>query len=154
MTYNEKKSLYESIMKDVAKIVKRQINESTDDLISTEDAQKIMNSENGLDGYEYIYDNDSMYTYFIKSRASLRPSYKIATCATDGKTIYYNPDWMSELSAQEQAFVILHNCAHIIMNHHANNFEENIALDRKVNRFLEDKFPEFIGMTVKLNGYI
>ena len=27
MTYNEKKSLYESIMKDVAKIVKRQINE-------------------------------------------------------------------------------------------------------------------------------
>jgi len=28
MTYNEKKSLYESIMKDVAKIVKRQINEA------------------------------------------------------------------------------------------------------------------------------
>lgn len=27
MTYNEKKTLYESIMKDVAKIVKRQINE-------------------------------------------------------------------------------------------------------------------------------
>ena len=30
MTYNEKKSLYESIMKDIAKIVKRQINESND----------------------------------------------------------------------------------------------------------------------------
>lgn len=28
MTYNEKKSLYESIMKDVAKIVKRKLNES------------------------------------------------------------------------------------------------------------------------------
>lgn len=28
MTYNEKKSLYESIMKDVAKTVKRQINEA------------------------------------------------------------------------------------------------------------------------------
>ena len=28
MTYNEKKSLYESIMKDVAKIVKRQIYET------------------------------------------------------------------------------------------------------------------------------
>ena len=37
MTYNEKKSLYESIMKDVAKIVKRKINENEDydnDLIS------------------------------------------------------------------------------------------------------------------------
>ena len=32
MTYNEKKSLYESIMKDVAKIVKRQINEMTPDV--------------------------------------------------------------------------------------------------------------------------
>ena len=29
MTYNEKKSLYENIMKDVAKIVKRQINENS-----------------------------------------------------------------------------------------------------------------------------
>ena len=28
MTYNEKKSLYESIMKDVAKTVKRKLNES------------------------------------------------------------------------------------------------------------------------------
>ena len=32
MTYNEKKSLYESIMKDVAKIVKRQINEMSPDI--------------------------------------------------------------------------------------------------------------------------
>ena len=39
MTYNEKKSLYESIMKDVAKIVKRRLNES--DLISREDASDI-----------------------------------------------------------------------------------------------------------------
>ena len=28
MTYNEKKSLYESIMKDIAKTVKKQINEA------------------------------------------------------------------------------------------------------------------------------
>jgi hypothetical protein len=39
MTYNEKKSLYESIMKDVAKTVKRRLNES--DLISREDASDI-----------------------------------------------------------------------------------------------------------------
>jgi len=34
MTYNEKKSLYESIMKDVAKIVKRKINEDNSALES------------------------------------------------------------------------------------------------------------------------
>ena len=34
MTYNEKKSLYESIMKDVSKIVKRQINERALELSS------------------------------------------------------------------------------------------------------------------------
>ena len=35
MTYNEKKSLYESIMKDVAKTVKNKLNE--DDTSSTDD---------------------------------------------------------------------------------------------------------------------
>jgi hypothetical protein len=35
MTYNEKKSLYESIMKDVAKTVKKKINE--DDTSSSDD---------------------------------------------------------------------------------------------------------------------
>ncbi len=30
MTYNEKKSLYESIMKDIAKMVKRRLNENNE----------------------------------------------------------------------------------------------------------------------------
>lgn len=34
MTYNEKKSLYESIMKDVAKTVKRRLNEDLSDVES------------------------------------------------------------------------------------------------------------------------
>ena len=46
MTYNEKKSLYESIMKDVAKIVKRQINESdSDDELRTM-AKELKNGNN------------------------------------------------------------------------------------------------------------
>lgn len=36
MTYNEKKSLYESIMKDVAKSVKRHLNENEDSIYNYE----------------------------------------------------------------------------------------------------------------------
>ena len=32
--------------------------------------------------------------------------------------------------------------------------EENIELDRKVNRYLENRWPEFNGLTKKLNGFI
>ena len=51
MTYNEKMSLYESIMKEVAKTVKRQINEAssskplTDRLKSIKDKWEDMSSE-------------------------------------------------------------------------------------------------------------
>jgi hypothetical protein len=43
MIYNEKKSLYESIIQDVAKIVKRQINELTfrDSLMENQEYKSI-----------------------------------------------------------------------------------------------------------------
>lgn len=38
---------------------------------------------------------------------------------------------------------------------HVAMLEDNIALDKKVNRFLENKWPDdFAGLTRKLNGYI
>jgi hypothetical protein len=44
MTYDEKKSLYESIMKDIAKTVKRQINENSVSEIDTNE-RKIIREE-------------------------------------------------------------------------------------------------------------
>ena len=161
MTYNEKKSLYESIMKDVAKTVKRKINESedilshgNDDLFGFRDGIR-EESYIIIGGTDYISDNKSMRDYYFQANvSSIRSSLKVSTICTDGKNIYYNPDFMSKLSDVEQAFVILHCCAHIIMSHHSNNFEENIELDKKVNRYLEERWPEFRGLTKKLNGFI
>ena len=38
---------------------------------------------------------------------------------------------------------------------HVVTLEKNIALDKKVNRFLENKWPsDFAGLSRELNGYI
>ena len=145
MTYNEKKSLYESIMKDVAKTVKRQINEAG-----------VVNINSDIqDGLEYIQSNEDMQDYYEQAYIwNILPTHKVSTVCTDGKSIYYNPEFISSLTPKEKAFIILHNCVHKVQNHRANNFEENIELDRKVNCYIEDRWPEFRGLTKKLNGYI
>ena len=145
MTYNEKKSLYESIMKSVSKTIKRKINEA-----------QVDNFNSAIeDGLDYIQSNEDMNDYYEKANAyDILPSNNIVTVCTDGKTIYYNPNFISDLTPKEIAFIILHQCVHIIQNHRASNIEENIELDKKVNRYLENRWPEFIGLTNKLNGYI
>ena len=83
-----------------------------------------------------------MRNYFFESGIKyILGTKKIATICTDGENIYYNGEFMTGLSDVEQAFAILHCCAHINMLHHANNIEENIELDKKVNRYLEDRWP-------------
>ena len=67
MTYNEKKSLYESIMKDVAKTVKRRLNES--DLISREDASDIADQ----DEPEIFWNRGSKMQKLYNSISSMSP---------------------------------------------------------------------------------
>ena len=147
---NKKQALYESIMRSVAKTVKHALNEDafSEDLIIS-------------GGLGYIQANGTMQGYY--ERANIKrivPTKKISSVATDGTNIYYNPDFVNELSDQEQAFLILHCCAEIQMSDlpesdHVAMLEDNIALDKKVNRFLENKWPDdFAGLTRKLNGYI
>ena len=145
MTNTEKRSLYESIMKDVAKTVKRKINEAG-----------VANFKSVIkDGLDYIQSNEDMKDYYEKADVwDTLPSNKVSTMCTDGKTIYYNPKFINDLTPKEIAFVILHQCVHQIQNHKSGNMEENIELDRKVNRYLENRWPEFNGLTKKLNGFI
>ena len=68
MTYNEKKSLYESIMKDVAKIVKRRINEQFD-MLKNEILQRVMmiRKEMSSETFNNIaYVNGTLDSYLIK----------------------------------------------------------------------------------------
>ncbi len=149
MTHNEKKSLYESIMKQVAKIVNKRLNE--DEFIGPEGDDSYLIAA----GLDYIKADEEMSEYFDQANVeAFEATRKVATMCTDGKIIYYSPDFVGRLDDREQAFVILHCCAHIIMSHHAGNIEENIEMDKKVNRYLEERWPEFKGLTNQLNGFI
>lgn len=72
---------------------------------------------------------------------------EISTAATDGSTIYYNPEFISSLSKDEQTFVFAHEICHIAFNHidrrkDKNNNLWNIATDSVINALLkEDGLP-------------
>jgi len=166
MRNSENKALYESIMREVAKVVKRRINEDflpsnfdENDLISYDDAYDIAQEDENYrfikPGMDYIRKNPSLMSYYKTCHIqNIVPSDKVSTICTDGKKIYYSIKFMKSLSAKEQAFVIMHNGVHILMSHKASNFEENVELDRTVNAYIENHWPEFRGMTKRLNGYI
>ena len=66
----------------------------------------------------------------------------IKTAATDGKTIYYNNEFMSNISIDEQIFVMAHEVCHIAFNHilRSEGKDEdtwNIATDAVINAFLK-----------------
>ena len=72
------------------------------------------------------------------------------TACTDGKDIYYNPNFMKSLSKKQQLMVLAHEVCHIALNH-INRLEDknldlwNIATDAVINANLEkdgcDLFP-------------
>ena len=74
----------------------------------------------------------------------------ISTAATDGKVIYYNPEFLEKLSVPEQTFVFVHEVCHIAFDHilRSEGKEEtawNIATDAVINSFLKKdglKMPE------------
>ena len=141
---NNKRALYESIMKDVAKTVKKHLNEGRD----TRLADDTINS-----GLEYIQNNPEMDKLYRKTGINqFIPSRKVVSTATDGENIYYNPEFISDKSDVEIAFMILHECVHLLMNHKGTSLEDNIALDKKVNHYLEERWPEFAGIAMQLQA--
>ena len=66
---------------------------------------------------------------------------KIKTCATDGKTIYYNPEFMETLSGKEAVFLVGHELLHCIFLHlirkgNRDSRVWNVACDYAVNSLL------------------
>ena len=66
----------------------------------------------------------------------------IKIAATDGKTIYYNNEFMSNISIDEQIFIMAHEVCHIAFNHilRSEGKDEdtwNIARDAVINAFLK-----------------
>ncbi len=84
------------------------------------------------------------YPFFGSVIASVdyKESKDIPTAGTDGKTIYYNPDFLKKISVEEQTFIFAHEVCHIAFNHIARSKEKkqrlwNIATDAVINQFLK-----------------
>lgn len=84
------------------------------------------------------------YPFFgsVVTNVDYKESKDIIAAATDGKTIYYNPDFLDELSISEQTFIFAHEVCHIAFNHilRSENKDHdlwNIATDAVINQFLK-----------------
>ena len=67
----------------------------------------------------------------------------IATAGTNGKTIIYNPEFLSNLSEKQQIFVIVHEICHIAFQHilrskGKENIAWNKATDAVINALLKE----------------
>lgn len=72
-----------------------------------------------------------------------RPSSSIATMATDGVSLFYNPEFVDTLSAAELAGVLAHEVMHPALQHHTrrgdrNPVRWNMACDYAINPILID----------------
>ena len=81
---------------------------------------------------------------------------KIRTFSTDGKTIYFNPNYLSKLSDYELDFCLLHEIMHIILKHpfkKSNYSDKNIyhaACDIVVNsNIINSLSPFFSNLTIQ-----
>ncbi|MGK7943113.1 MAG: VWA-like domain-containing protein [Microcystaceae cyanobacterium] len=76
--------------------------------------------------------------------ANYKPSYSIPTAATDGKDIYFNPDFLLSLSKSQQDGLLLHELLHAALLHtiRRGTREEylwNIAADIVVNGLIVEQ---------------
>lgn len=84
------------------------------------------------------------YPFFgsVVANVDYKENKDIPTAGTDGKTIYYNPEYLESLSVDEQTFVFVHEVCHIAFNHILRSEGKdqelwNIATDGVVNQFLK-----------------
>ena len=66
----------------------------------------------------------------------------ISTASTNGKNIYYNPDFLSSLDTNEQVFVLAHEVCHIAFDHVPRSKDKdryfwNVATDAVINQLLK-----------------
>jgi predicted metal-dependent peptidase len=67
----------------------------------------------------------------------------IGTMATDGRSVWFNPDWCEGHGVEKTMGVIAHEVLHVVNGHHLRRGERdaevwNVAADLLINRLLED----------------
>ena len=130
-------------MRDVSKAVKKHLNENDD-----------YNDDVFAEAIDYLKQDNFLYNYYkTYAPKNIKPSMKIYSMSQDGNTLYYNPEWISELSPEEVAFVLMHHSVHYDLSEVLRDLD-NETMDKIINRYVEYKFPIFKGMTRKMNGII
>jgi len=83
----------------------------------------------------------------------------IPSVATDGKAIYYNPDFMTSITEEQQKFAIINAILHVAFNH--NNRAEgkdqllwNIATDAIINENLKREGLSAVEGSINIPGAI
>ena len=67
----------------------------------------------------------------------------IGTMATDGRSVWFNPDWCEGHGVEKTMGVMAHEVLHVVNRHHLRRGERdaelwNVAADLLINRLLED----------------
>ena len=102
------------------------------------------------------------YPFFgsVVSGVDYKKNRNISTAATDGKTIYYNPEYLEGLSVSKQTFVLAHEVCHIAFNHILRSEGKdpvlwNVATDAVINQFLKrdglEMVPGVVDMAEAIN---
>ena len=84
------------------------------------------------------------YPFFgsVVANVSYKENSNIETAGTDGKTIYYNKEFLDKLNTDDQIFLLAHEVCHIALDH-INRSEGknkriwNLATDGVINQFLK-----------------
>jgi predicted metal-dependent peptidase len=68
------------------------------------------------------------------------------TMATDGKRLYFCPDFVKDLSIAEAEWVVLHECGHCFLGHHLrligeDRMDRNVAFDLALNSLIRGFAP-------------
>lgn len=101
------------------------------------------------------------YPFFgsIVANVDYRANINISTAGTDGKVVYYNPEFLESLSVEEQTFIFAHEICHIAFNHilRSEGKEHSIwnkATDAVINAFLRRDGLKMVKGGVDIEGAI
>jgi len=101
------------------------------------------------------------YPFFgsVVANVTYKEDISLDTAGTDGKVIYYNPNFINSLTKDEQVFIFAHEVSHIALNHILRSKDKNqeiwnIAADAVINAFLKNDGLPIVDGGIEIEGAI
>lgn len=90
------------------------------------------------------------YPFFgsVIAGAEYQESDRVAATAGDGKTIYYNPEWLSGLTLDAQVFALAHEICHIAFRHVRRSLDKDPILWKKATDAVVNQLLKRDGLTL------